>query len=174
METSFIITFIGDDRPGLVDELARVISENNGSWQESRSSQLAGKFTGLILVRLPTESATVLQEQLKGLNSSGLSVRVTPTGDVGVTPSGKVVVLHLIGPDRPGIVREVSSELSARKINVEEMHTGVSPAPMSAEKLFEARIEARLEPGQDMDELVDRLDEIANQMTLDISFEDSV
>ena len=35
METSYIITFIGDDRPGLVEKIANVIEANHGNWHNS-------------------------------------------------------------------------------------------------------------------------------------------
>ena len=50
METSYVITFIGDDRPGLVEQVASVIENNRGNWHESRLSQLGGKFAGLVPV----------------------------------------------------------------------------------------------------------------------------
>lgn len=65
VQTTFIITFIGDDRPGLVESLSQVISDHNGNWLESRLSQLAGKFAGLISVSVPEESTAALQVALK-------------------------------------------------------------------------------------------------------------
>ena len=47
MQTSFIITFIGDDRPGLVEQLSAAIEQSGGNWLESRMSHLAGKFAGI-------------------------------------------------------------------------------------------------------------------------------
>ena len=54
METSYIVTFIGEDRPGLVEAVSAVIEQSGGNWHESRLSQLGGKFAGLVLVSLPT------------------------------------------------------------------------------------------------------------------------
>lgn len=79
MDTYYILTFIGEDRPGLVEQLSRVIENNLGSWHESRLSQLGGKFAGLVLISLPEENAPQLESDLKGLSATGLSVRVTPT-----------------------------------------------------------------------------------------------
>lgn len=171
MDTSYIVTFIGDDRPGLVEQLSAVIERNSGNWHESQLSQLGGKFAGLILVSLPGDSGAQLETELKALSASGLSVRVTPTADSGGAGNGKRVALTVIGPDRQGIVREVSRALSEHQVNVVEMDSAVKSAPMSAEPLFEARIEAEIPAGVSMDQLADELDEIANQMTLDIDIE---
>ncbi|MCB1843115.1 MAG: cellulose-binding protein, partial [Halioglobus sp.] len=77
MQTSYIVTFIGDDRPGLVEALSASIEANGGNWLESRLAQLGGKFTGLVRVSLPDEHGPALETALKDLATSGLSVRVT-------------------------------------------------------------------------------------------------
>ena len=171
METGFIITFIGDDRPGLVEQLSSVIESNQGNWHESRLSQLGGKFAGLILVSLPAASGEGLERQLKALSTSGLSVRVTPTVDSNLDHSGKAITLRVLGPDRLGIVREISRALADRNINVVEMDSQVDSAAMSGEMLFSARIDAHIPADTDLDDLQDSLEEIANHMTLDIDLD---
>ncbi|MEZ5573300.1 MAG: ACT domain-containing protein [Halioglobus sp.] len=176
MQTSYIVTFIGDDRPGLVEQLSSVIEKNQGNWHESRLSQLGGKFAGLILVSLPLDGGPSLESDLSDLAASGISVRVTPTAEVTstqrATPApGRDITLTVIGPDRRGIVREISRALAQRQINVLEMDSEVRSAPMSAELIFSARIEARTPESTNIDDLWDTLDEIANSMTLEIDLE---
>ncbi|MCB1675520.1 MAG: ACT domain-containing protein [Pseudomonadales bacterium] len=173
METSYIVTFIGDDRPGLVEALSRVIENNQGNWLESRLSQLGGKFAGLVLVALPDENGEALEAELKTLSASGLSVRVTPATGMAATSRGRCITLTVIGPDRLGIVREISRALAQRQVNVIEMDSAVSSAPMSAELIFTARIDAEIPEHIDLDDLEDSLEEIANVMTLEIDLERS-
>jgi len=171
VETSYIVTFIGDDRPGLVEAVSAVIESSGGNWHESRLSQLGGKFAGLVLVTLPTNDGEALEASLKALATQGLSIRVTPTTVGSSMASPKEITLTVIGPDRPGIVREISSALASHCVNVVDMDSQVNSAAMSAEKLFEARIEAQISRDAILDELMDSLEEIANQMTLDIALE---
>ncbi len=168
MKSSYIITFIGDDRPGLVEQLSSVIERNGGNWHESRLSQLGGKFAGLILVSLPMEGGQSLETELTALAASGLSVRVTATGERKPPAPGRDITLTVLGPDRAGIVREISRALAQRQINVLEMDSQVNSAAMSAEMIFSARIAAWIPEATDMDDLAVSLDEIANHMTLDI------
>jgi glycine cleavage system regulatory protein len=181
VQTSYIVTFIGDDRPGLVEQLSRVIERNGGNWQESRLVQLGGKFAGLILVSLPADGGPSLETELDALAANGISVRVTPsadgtsgsgaTGKPATPPPGRNITLTVLGPDRRGIVREISHALAQRRINVLEMDSEVSSAPMSAEMLFSARIDAWIPEATSLDDLRDTLDEIANHMTLEIDLE---
>ncbi len=168
MESAFIVTFIGDDRPGLVEAVSSAIERSGGNWLESRLSQLGGKFAGLVLVNLPESAGPGLEETLRGLADSGLSVRVTPAASE-VAPRGeRRVTLTVVGPDRPGIVREISRALAAEQLNVVEMESEVSSAPMSGEQLFHACIEAELPAGATLEALQGALDSIADAMTLDI------
>jgi glycine cleavage system regulatory protein len=171
VETSYVITFIGDDRPGLVEQVSSVVENNRGSWHESRLSQLGGKFAGIVLVTLPADSGETLEADLKALSSSGLSVRVTPTTSISEHGDHRPITLTVMGPDRLGIVREISRTLAERQINVVEMDSHVNSAAMSAEMIFTARIDAQIPLNTDMDDLHETLDEIANHMTLEIDLD---
>jgi len=169
MQTAYIVTFVGDDRPGLVEALSSTVEENGGNWLESRLAQLGGKFTGLMRVSLPSDRGTSLERALERLTEYGLSVSVTRLDNLSPSEhSGRDINLSVIGPDRPGIVREVAHALSARRINVVDMESGVTSAPMSAELLFQAEIVATIPDDTDMLDLQTSLDDIANSMALDI------
>ncbi|MDJ0878662.1 MAG: ACT domain-containing protein [Halieaceae bacterium] len=172
MPSTFIITFIGDDRPGLVEALSTVVADHGGNWLESRLSQLAGKFAGLISVSLPSESGPALEAALDALHAEGISVRVTPCdSSIAQDDHQRIVTLTVLGPDRPGVVREVSAALSKLKINVVDMESFVSPAPMSSEPLFQAQVEAVLPTGCELEALEESLDQIADEMHMDITLE---
>ena len=171
MDTSYIITFIGDDRPGLVEQLSSAIENSRGNWLESRLAQLGGKFTGLVLVSLPEENSQSLRSDLESLAADGLSVRLTATSAAETAAGGRAITLTVLGPDRLGIVREISRALAQRNINVVEMDSHVDSAPMSAEMMFRARIDAEIPESTDLGDLHDALDDIANHMTLDIELD---
>ncbi len=171
MQASLIVTFIGNDRPGLVEELSGAIERNGGNWHESRLSQLGGKFAGIVLTTIPEEQAPALQDDLAALASSGLDVTVAASGPGAVDAPGKKIHLSVLGPDRPGIVREISRALAQRQVNVLEMESGVERAPMSAEVMFRASISACIAEATDMDDLSSHLEDIANSMTLEIDLD---
>jgi glycine cleavage system regulatory protein len=168
VNSSYIITFIGDDRPGIVEQLSGVIKKNGGNWQESRLSQLGGKFAGLILVSLPTDGGPALEADLAALDAGRLRVSVTATGQRATPLTGRNIALSVIGPDRQGIVQEISRALAQQQINVIEMDSRVSSAPMSAELLFRAEINAWIPETTNMENLRESLEKIADHMTLEI------
>jgi glycine cleavage system regulatory protein len=124
-----------------------------------------------VLVALPDDNGEGLEADLKALSDTGLGVRVTPAGSAVPMSNAKAIVLQVLGPDRLGIIKEISRALSMRAINVTELDSEVISAAMSGEALFKARIDALVPASVDLDDLSDTLDEIANQMTLDIELE---
>ncbi|MCX7169431.1 MAG: glycine cleavage system protein R [Proteobacteria bacterium] len=169
MSVYLILTVIGDDRPGLVSELASVISAHQGNWLESSMSHLAGKFAGIVRVDVAGEHATALQAALTGM--SGL--KVTAESSLPTVPvQGRRLKLALVGHDRIGIVREVSQVLARHAVNVEELATHTSSAPMSAATLFHAHAELHVVPGLDAGALKAELERLSDDLMVDITLDE--
>ena len=75
---SLVLTAIGDDRPGLVEQLATAISRHQGNWLESSMSHLSGKFAGIVRVSVPATQLEALKSALAEL--TGLRVKNVQTG----------------------------------------------------------------------------------------------
>jgi glycine cleavage system regulatory protein len=84
----------------------------------------------------------------------------------------KQMQLELVGLDRPGIVREISQLLAASGVNVEELVTNRTSAPMSAEMLFEARAHVRVPAGMNVASLRAELQRIASDLVVEVKLED--
>jgi glycine cleavage system regulatory protein len=166
---SLVLTLIGPDRPGLVEAVSKAILEHGANWLESRMSRLAGKFAGILLVDVPEGRVQALTEALHALKAEGLRVVVEDSG--GEQPVGDTAILRLqlVGQDRPGIVRDISRALAQRGVNVEELSTGCSSAPMSAETLFSADLRLRVPAELRVDELRQALEALANDLMVDIT-----
>ena len=167
MNRALIFTFIGADRPGLIERLADVVAQHNGSWQDSRMVKLAGQFAGIAQITLPGADGEQLESALRNLQSEGLIVHVQ-SGNAEPGETRPHYRLNIIGNDRPGIVREVSRALKAQNINISEMSSGISSAPMSGDALFEAQVEAEIPAGVNVLELEERLDAIADALSIEI------
>lgn len=174
MTTSMVFTFIGADKPGLIDKLAQTVSRCGGNWLESRMSELAGQFAGIVEVEIAQPQEAQLRSALLALAGEGLTVVVADRQTVLDAADHRRLRLSIIGNDRPGIVREVASALASRHINVREMDTSITSAPMTAEPLFEAVAEILVPKDLNLAELNDVLDEIAELLTVDIDLEESL
>ncbi|RZT89982.1 glycine cleavage system regulatory protein [Azospira oryzae] len=167
-----VLTVIGDDRPGLVEQLSTAISAHQGNWLESSMSRLAGKFAGILKVSVPAEQAPALQQALAGLSLLKVTVESSPESQE--APKGRRLRLSLVGHDRIGIVREVSQVLARHGVNVEELATHTSSAPMSAEILFHAQVSLLAGPELDVRGLTGELERLSNDLMVDISLDEKL
>ncbi|MFA7554365.1 MAG: ACT domain-containing protein [Spongiibacteraceae bacterium] len=172
MSTTLVFNFISVDKPGIVERISNTVSEHGGNWLESRMSQLAGHFTGITRVQTDRDRIEILRQALTSLNNDDLTITILPDLSSPIQLADRQLQLTLIGGDRPGIVRELTRALAARNINVIEMDTNVTSAPMTAEPLFQATATISVPSSQDMNELSDTFDEIANDLAVDINMED--
>lgn len=167
MLKQYVLTLIGNDKPGLVDSLAQVVKDHHGHWLESRMANLAGKFSGIVLVSVASDESSAFEAAVIELKNSGLSVRATPVGDS--EHQGRLTRnLSLVANDRPGILRELTSTLAALLVNVEELTTDCTPAPMSGDLLFNANL--KISVPQDLEDTTLRsaLEELADDLMVEI------
>jgi glycine cleavage system regulatory protein len=171
MRVSLALTVIAGDRPGLVERLAATVVEHGANWEASHMSRLAGQFAGILLVTVVGQEADALVASLRALDAHGLTISVHPTAAPTAAPGGRVV-LEVVGADRPGIGRDVARVIAERGINVEELETDVSSAPMSGEPLFRARALLRMPAGTSPGDLRSRLEALANELMVEIEVGD--
>jgi glycine cleavage system regulatory protein len=145
-----VLTVIGPDRPGLVELVSRTVTAHQGNWESSRMARMAGRFAGILQVSVPGEKADGLAAALSALQGHGLRVvvdRAAPEPDAPATPT-HLMRVELVGNDRPGLIRDVSSALADRGINVEELSTECTDAPMAGGVLL--RVTAQVRASRDI------------------------
>ena len=164
-----VITIIGADRPGLVESVAAVIEDHGGLWVESRMARLGGHFAGILRASVPNGEVEPTSSALQALGAGGLRVVVEVGEEDQNDLEGHLMMLELVGADRPGIIRKVSEALAAREVNVEELETRCDGAPWSGDALFRATARLRAPVGLDVEKLRESLEAIANDLMVDIT-----
>jgi glycine cleavage system regulatory protein len=171
MMKSIVITLIGEDRPGIVESISKIIVQHQGEWIESHMSNLSGKFAGILRANLPEQNCEAFSKDLKH-NSEGLTIAIEEVNKVyEPAQEGKVYKLELLGQDRPGIVHRISSVLATNGATVVDMETEVVEASMSGEQLFKASIALSLAEGHKIEALSKVLEQLANELIVDIELE---
>jgi len=167
--SSVVVTAICPDRPGIVSLLSDRAQEMGANWADSRMASLGGQFAGIMHFEVPSANAEALVQALRALESADLHVHVAKSVR-GTSPAGKrVVKLELVGNDRPGIVRDLSRSLASRGVSIDELHTHIVSAPMSAENLFKAKALLVVPDELASSVLQAELESLANEMMVDIS-----
>jgi glycine cleavage system regulatory protein len=167
MDSQFVMTVIAKDRPGVVDSLSRIVAEHQGNWLESRMAHLGGQFAGILRASVPAGSAENFLGALRALEGSGIKVNVTSDAATAPQP-GRRAKLSLVGQDRPGIVRQIAQALARNGVNVEELSTETSSAPMTGETLFHTDAEIQLPDGGSIAQLRAEMEKIASDLMVDL------
>ena len=169
MTTPLVLTFIGRDRPGLVNAIAERVASAGGTWLESRLVHLAGEFAGVVLVAASEDKFEALAATLAGLETAGLRVTISPSVAAAAAPSERLVALAIVGSERPGIVRDVTQALTRLGVNIEEFSSGVEGEPFTGAEMFRADLRVRLPDGLDVAELRKALEKVAAEIMVDLS-----
>ncbi len=166
MTVALVITFVGHDRPGVVNAISHAVAAHGGSWLESRLAHLAGEFAGIVRADAPDASADALAQALRSL--PGLAVTVSR----GVNPAAappRAFTLELLGLDRPGIVRDATRTLTDLGCNIMEFDSDLEGAPFSGDVMFRANARVEAPEGLTIDALRQALERLAGEMMADIS-----
>ena len=171
----FVLTVLGDDRAGLVNALADVVTSHDGNWEHSQLTELAGQFAGIVVVSVPADQSddfVAALRQLKGL----LDISAHPGTESDAEQAAadwRHVRIDLIGNDHPGIVRDVTAVLGRHGLSIDAMDTGTRDAPWTGGPLFEAHIVVRLQRTADTAALRHDLEQLANEILVDLTVEQS-
>ncbi|SMC21345.1 Glycine cleavage system regulatory protein [Andreprevotia lacus DSM 23236] len=166
--TTLVLTVLGADKPGLVEQLAEVVAAHKANWLESSMSRLAGQFAGILRIELNGADRAALEAALQQLPD--LQVAVVEGGAAEEYPIE--LMLSVTAHDRIGIVKEVTQVLARHGVNVDQLSTEVVPAPMSSEPLFQAGAVLRARAGFDVDALQRDLEALSDDLFVEFGSAD--
>lgn len=170
MKSSFIVSVVGVDRPGVVESVAQAIAEHGGNWESSRMTQLGDRFAGVVLASIEQAKGAAMQAALEGLESAHLQVRVEATNEA-LVAEGRRYMLEMMGHDRPGLMQAVSSALARHDVNVEELRTHCGSAPMSGEQMFTVTAFLRAPKSGPSDAWLQNIEQLADELTMDLTLQ---
>ena len=170
MKQNLVIHFMGPDKPGLVRSVSNVVNQFDGNWLDSKMSLLAGRFAGLACVEIAADKEDGLTLALQSLPGVVCTVEAAEIAEE--TANTRVLSINIVGPDRPGIVHDVTLALEAHVANVVDMETHIAAAPMSGELTFSADASIEVPFEMDWRVIADQLDEVATKLGVDILLDD--
>jgi glycine cleavage system transcriptional repressor len=155
------ITVIGQDRPGIVADVAGALADLGGNLTDSTMTRLRGHFSMTLVCTGPTVGD--VQAALDPLTAEGrLLATVRAVGPEAATPpTGEPHVLSVHGADRLGIVAAVTRVVADAGGNITDLTTRL------AGPLYVLVAEVDLVPGTAA-ETEQRLDEAAGRLGVDV------
>lgn len=120
-----VVNAVGPDRPGIVSDLTKLVVDQGGNVGESIASRLGAHFGLMMLISVPKNKSTALQDAVKNMAEMSTTCYSTTNPDaVEVKPRvGYRGYFNLSGADNPGIVHKVANILAKHRLNIDELKT---------------------------------------------------
>lgn len=161
-----MVAVVGEDRPGIVAGVTRVLYEHGCNLEDVSSTILRGRFAMMLIVEAPdgTEPASLETslQPVAGEMELILSVREVGQGHEGIAEPTHMVAVY--GADKPGIVFRVADVLAEAGVNVTDLNSRVIGDP--EDPVYALMIEVSAEEGLDLAAI---LDPVKTELAVEIS-----
>ncbi len=172
MKEQLVISAMGPDRPGLVNELSTAILAEGASIDDSRMMILGGEFAIILMVsgeeprieKLQVAIQTVLDRLLLQGIVKSTSAREAKTG---VVP----FEIDILAMDDEGIVHTVTSFFAKQNINIENLVTDTYSAPHTGTPMFSLQMVVNLPTQGSVAALKEEFIFLCDELYIDVSME---
>jgi glycine cleavage system transcriptional repressor len=159
-----IITAIGVDKPGLVDKISFIISQNDGNIENSKMIKIDNQFA-MIIDFSCIKNLDSIKADLDKIKELQITYKPVKDSD----DSYKYFKKYLIkGADNQGIVNKVSSFFSNQDINIIEVNTFLESAPITGTPLFNMEIIINYNNSNNITDIDSKLISLCDNLNLDI------
>jgi len=172
MIKNLVISALGNDKPGIVNELSKAILEQGGNISESRMTVLGGEFAMMLLV---TGNQECIDNIISKLEQTGEQLNLTLIAkETQPQESDKRRLpyqVSVVSMDHPGIVHNISDFLSSRNLNIEEIETQTYPAAHTGTPMFSLEMTISVPADSSVRTLRDEFIIFCDDLNLDASLE---
>ncbi len=167
-----VLSALGKDRPGIVDELSGTVFEFGCSIKDSRMTVLGGEFAILLLLEGPWNQLAKLENQLPELGKKlGLTIISKPTEDRSYGSESLSYIVDVVSLDHPGVVHKLASFFSMRNINIIDLATSSYAAPHTGTPMFSVRMQLSIPAATGIRELREEFLDFCDSLNLDATLE---
>ncbi len=166
-----VLTAVGEDRIGIVDDLSSEIEQKQGNILESRMSVLGGEFAVIMLVSGEKRAISSLMGDLDEMESrTGLHIEIKPTKSSEKEADGIPYILDCVSLDSPGIIHSVTRFIRSEGINIENLETETAHAPWTGAPLFRMKANVIVPYNISVQDIRSGLSQLEQLKDLDITF----
>lgn len=167
-----VISALGRDRPGIVDELSGTIFEQGCNISDSRMTVLGGEFAILLMVEGNWNTLAKLEDALPTLENR-LDLTIIAKRTEGRQPSTDLLpyAVEVVSLDHPGIVHNLASFFSRRNINIEDMITTSYAAAHTGTPMFSVNMSVGIPADLHIATLRDEFMDFCDSLNLDAVLE---
>jgi len=132
-----VLTAVGPDRPGLVDQLTQRLGEFDCNIADSRMVNLHGQFAVVMLIETPDDQAGQVQQVLPEASGAiGLRISVAQATDQSDHKPGVPYRVRTYAMDQAGLVHRFAQVFNQHGVNIEDLTTKLEHGPHTGTPLF--------------------------------------
>jgi len=174
MSTQLVISALGGDRPGIVNELSRNILDSGCNVEDSRMAVLGGEFAIMLLVSGNWNTVAKLEAQLPKLEQQlDMTITSRRTERRQLQQALLPYDVDVVSMDHPGIVHDLARFFSERSINIEDLTTSSYSAAHTGTPMFAVHMTVGIPADQHIAALREEFLDHCDQLNLDAVIEPS-
>jgi len=164
-----VLTAIGEDRPGLVEEVSEFVFARGGSIEDSRMANMQGQFAIVMVIGGTHQAIDQITTDLETLSlKTGIHARLTPAARAGFEATRRLPY-RLTGRalDQSGLVHLVANRLHSLNVNIENMETALEAAPVTGAPIFAMDLVIAVPYDAPIQKLRDELAAVCDSLNID-------
>ncbi len=163
-----VITTIGRDRPGLVNELSELVAELALNIEESRMTVLGGEFAVLMSISGEVAALATFEAKLAELaKAQDLQHLLHKTEARDTSASSLPYEIKVVAMDHPGIVHRIARFFSSREINIRDLITETQHAAHTGTPIFSVTMTVEVPSTIKVRELREAFEAFCDEQDLD-------
>lgn len=169
-----ILSVLGQDQPGIVATVSRILFEKNCNIENVSQTILQSEFAGIFVVSIPEDySLEVLHENLEvGLSPFDLHVHIESLEEREESPlvqKAEPFVITTKGPDRRGLVAGISEVIARYGVNITNLQAVFKGGEEPGNNIMIYEVD--VPPGIDQQAFYTDLRKRASELLLDIDMQ---
>lgn len=167
-----VISALGEDRPGIVNELAKMVADTGCNIEDSRMTVLGRDFAIILLVDGRWNELAKLEAALPGLERRlGLAINAKRTHPARREGNLLPYSVEVVSIDHPGIVHQLANFFSSREINIRDMATTTYAATHTGTPMFSVQMTVDVPAAMHIARLREDFMDFCDQLNLDAIIE---
>jgi glycine cleavage system transcriptional repressor len=171
MKKHLVMTALGADRPGLLRDVAKAVTELGCSIADCRMTVLGGEFALLLLASGNWNAVAKLESQAASLGKK-LDLNIATRRTDERAPREMVpYVVDVVALDRPGLLSEVADFFAHHQVDIEEMNTWSYTAVNTGAEMVSLSLNVGVPADVHIGRLRDEFTDFCDGLNLDATLE---
>ena len=173
--TKTIIYIQATDEPGLISNISKIITDNQGNIETTKMIKLTTVFNLIMLISIEDKNLIKIEKKLLEIKNkkNNFFIRINTSKNISLT-SSNLYKFTLKGADTEGLVYKFTDLLLSYEINIENMDTEIKNAPITGHPLFFLNSILDIPCYVNLDEIKNKLNNLANKSNVAIKLKANI